>query len=240
LPLHGTRALFFKQPIELPGKNKNNNHLGTIELIARALKIGTIGTQGFLRENLVHPKDKLPRLNTKGALYHIACDGKEDKPCPVTYIGETSCTMKTRFKEQNSATKMANSDLHASAIKQQAVETGHLFREQDITILDTDANWHARGIWPGANWHAREAAYIRGLTPQLNRDSGRHPLPHHFDAILKEQTKPPPQPDPIVASIATDPKTILATNCPDDSPTIPKTFSTVLRPQIKWPSEHWV
>jgi hypothetical protein len=117
---------------------------------------------------------------------------------------------------------MANSDLHASAIKQRAVETGHLFCEQDITILDTNANWHATRI--------REAAYIWGLSPQLNRDSGRHPLPHHFHAILKEQTKPPPQPDPIVASTATDPKGILATNYPDDSPTIPKTFSMVLCP----------
>jgi hypothetical protein len=173
----------------------------------------------------VHLKDKLPRLNTTGAIYHIACAGKEGEHCPVTYIGDTSRTMKTRFKEHNATTKMANSDLNACAMKKYAVKTGHLFREQNITILNTDANWHARGI--------REAAYIRGLSPRLNRDSRCHPLPHHFDAILKEQTKPPPQPDPIVASTAMDSKAVLATNCPDNSPTIPKTFSMVLRPQRK-------
>ena len=63
----------------------------------------------------------------------------------------------------------------------------HHFRPGDLSILSSgNSNWHDRGVL--------ESIYIRGLEPSLNRDQGRHQLPHHYDSLIKEAVDRPPPP----------------------------------------------
>ena len=68
-----------------------------------------------------------------------------------------------------------------------AREKRHHFRPADLAILSSgNSNWHERGV--------KEAIYIRGLQPSINRDQGRHQLPSHFDSLIKAAVKRPPPP----------------------------------------------
>ena len=68
-----------------------------------------------------------------------------------------------------------------------ACEKGHHFRPGDLSILSSgDSNWHERGV--------KEAIFIRGLKPSMNRDQGRHQLPSHFDSLIKDAVVKPPPP----------------------------------------------
>jgi len=53
----------------------------------------------------------------------------------------------------------------------------HKIDEQNIKLLDSEANWRKRGI--------KEAIHIRKNNPSLNRDKGRHNLSHAWDKILE-------------------------------------------------------
>ena len=78
---------------------------------------------------------------------------------------------------------------------QHAADTGHSFRESDLSILDKDQNWRSRGI--------RESIFIRALNPSLNRRSDRNDrcsLPTTYDSILTASIKKPPPPTPHSAS----------------------------------------
>ena len=70
---------------------------------------------------------------------------------------------------------------------QHAADAHHHFRKEDIKILSRENNWHDRGV--------RESIYIRGLSPSLNRNEGRHQLPHCYDSIIKGFTKKPDPPE---------------------------------------------
>ena len=59
---------------------------------------------------------------------------------------------------------------------------------EDGTILGWEQDWVKRGIF--------EALCIRILNPSINIDPGRHTVSSHFDQILKEIIKPPPDPAP--------------------------------------------
>ena len=169
---------------------------GTTEPLTRIMRrvglTAQVRARGTLRENLVKSKDKLKQLNKTGVVYYAPCAGKNDQPCETkaAYIGETSRQGRQRFKEHNSTAKMYNGD-YKSAIVQHAADTGHSFRENDLTILDNDGNWHSRGI--------RESIFIRALNPSLNRRSNRndrYSLPPTYDSILKGSIKSPPCPIP--------------------------------------------
>ena len=89
-----------------------------------------------------------------------------------------------------STAKLYNGD-YKSAIMQHAANTGHSFRESDLSILDKDDNWRSRGI--------RESIFIRALNPSLNRRSDRndrYTLPATYDSILTATIKQPPPPTP--------------------------------------------
>ena len=151
-----------------------------------------VRARGTLRENLVKSKDKIKQNNKTGVVYYAPCAGSNDQPCEskASYVGETSRQGSQRFKEHMSTAKMYNGD-YKSAIMQHAVDTGHSFRETDVEILDTDANWRSRGI--------RESAYIRALDPSLNRRSDRndrYTLPSTYDSILRSAVKNPSLPTP--------------------------------------------
>ena len=59
-------------------------------------------------------------------------------------------------------------------------------RKTDIKILSREPNWHQRGI--------RESIFIRGLSPSLNRNEGRHTLPHCYDSLIKTFVRKPDSP----------------------------------------------
>ena len=169
---------------------------GTTEPLSRVMRRAGISAQvrarGTLRENLVKSKDKIKQNNKTGVVYYAPCAGSNDQPCEskASYVGETSRQGSQRFKEHMSTAKMYNGD-YKSAIMQHAADTGHSFRETDVEILDTDANWRSRGI--------RESAYIRALDPSLNRRSDRndrYTLPSTYDSILKSAVKNPSLPTP--------------------------------------------
>ena len=111
-------------------------------------------------ESLVRIKDKLPKMKTSGVVYHVPCAGGQDQPCGENYIGETERPMEVRFREHHGNAKLPNGQVFASAIRQHAHETGHTFREEDVTFLDKG------GSKP--ELRVREACQIRTLEPSLN------------------------------------------------------------------------
>ena len=169
---------------------------GTTEPLTRIMRrvgiTAQVRARGTLLENLVKSKDKIKQVNKTGVVYFAPCAGKDNQPCETkaSYIGETSRQGRQRFKEHNSTAKQYTGD-YKSAIIQHAADTGHSFRETDLTILDSDSNWHSRGI--------RESIFIRALNPSLNRRSNRndrYSLPPTYDSILKSSIKAPPDPIP--------------------------------------------
>ena len=71
---------------------------------------------------------------------------------------------------------------------QHAADKNHHFRTTDIKILSKEEDYFKRGI--------RESVMIRALDPSLNRNEGRHELPHCYDSIIKKTIKRPAPPVP--------------------------------------------
>ena len=169
---------------------------GTTEPLTRIMRRAGISAQirnrGTLREQLVKAKDKLRNNDKTGVVYYAPCAGANNQPCDskASYIGETSRQGAQHFKEHMSTAKLYNGD-YKSAIMQHAANTGHSFRESDLSILDKDSNWRSRGI--------RESIFIRAINPLLNRRSDRndrYSLPSTYDSILTATIKKPPLPTP--------------------------------------------
>ena len=96
-------------------------------------------------------------------------------------------TAESRLKEHFSTAVQSGTSTLKSAVMAHAREKRHHFRHADLTILSSgNTNWHERGV--------KEAVYIRGLQPSINRDQGRHQLPSHFDSLIKEAVVKPPPP----------------------------------------------
>ncbi|KAI8486248.1 hypothetical protein Bbelb_359640 [Branchiostoma belcheri] len=136
-----------------------------------------------LRHILVAPNDKTPKEKKCGVIYHIPCQGKNNRgPCQETYIGETERSLKARFQEHtrpSSASSEVSQHIHIES-------PGHHVSLDTVRILDTEQDYFLRGV--------KEAIYIRAHHPTLNRDGGRHRLPDTFDPVLtshfKEATAP--------------------------------------------------
>ena len=54
--------------------------------------------------------------------------------------------------------------------------TGHSVDIKDVKILAKESKFHERGV--------KEAIFIRVNNPSLNKDQGRHFLPHLWDSLL--------------------------------------------------------
>ena len=165
-------------------------HAGITETLMRAMRqIGistSISSRGTLREHLVHPKDKIEKLDVNGVVYFHQCAGANNNPCDDTYVGESVRSATARNAEHMSTAQSAPG-VYKSAIMQHAADATHHFRTKDVKILSRESGWHERGI--------RESIFIRGLSPSLNRNDGRHILPHCYDTIINKFTKKPPPPE---------------------------------------------
>ena len=132
-------------------------------------------------------KDKIEKLNINGVIYYHGCAGKNGTPCQEDYVGESARSATTRNSEHFSTSQSAPG-VYKSAIMQHAADANHHFRSTDLQVLSRESGWHERGI--------RESMYIRALSPTLNRNEGRHNLPHCYDSLIKKVIKKPGPPDP--------------------------------------------
>ena len=105
-------------------------------------------------------------------LIHHACAGRDNCACTHDYVGESGRAASARNKEHFSTAQTAPGT-YKSAIMQHAADANHHFRSNDIKILARESDWHDRGT--------REGIYIRAIQPSLNRNEGRHELPHCYD-----------------------------------------------------------
>ena len=134
--------------------------------IARAIrKAGVIvhlKPHNTIRRHLVHPKDKIPKEDKAGVVYHIQCP-----QCESQYVGETERILRRRIKEHHRT---------SSPVGHHADEHHHPFSELDVSVLHQETDWFRRGV--------TEAIHITNIRPNLNRDRGRHNLPPIYREIL--------------------------------------------------------
>jgi hypothetical protein len=121
----------------------------------------SFATRGTLREQLVHLKDPLQRLQATGVVYHTACQGTPSAECTAAYVGETGRFTEDRMKDHKANTKHPNG-LYTSKVKEHMHSHDHYYTSGNITILDKDTNWLPMGI--------RESLQIRALNPSINAD----------------------------------------------------------------------
>ena len=123
-----------------------------------------------LRQLLCSPKDKTKKELVTGPIYHIKCEGPN---CQAVYIGESERTLKTRFQEHkrpSNTTSEVYRHIHKDC-------PSHTVSLDSTKLLDKEPKWFERGV--------KEAVYIRAHSPSLNRDGGRHQLPHIWDRVIK-------------------------------------------------------
>ena len=145
----------------------------------------SIRSRRTLCEHLVHPKDKLEKLDINGVIYYHACASINNSACEADYVGESSRAASTRNAEHFSTSQSAPG-IYKLAIMQHAADAQHHFRSEDVKILSRESGWHERGI--------RESIFIRALSPSLNRNEGRHILPHCYDPLIRKAIKRPERP----------------------------------------------
>ncbi len=121
-----------------------------------------------IRQQLVRPKDPLPKERICGPVYHIPCTG-----CDAAYIGETERSLKARYLEHrrpSSVTSEVSKHIHGDA-------PDHHVDLETVNILTTDPGWFPHGV--------KEAIHIRVNQPSLNKDGGRYNLPAVWTNLLK-------------------------------------------------------
>ncbi|CAH1242829.1 HMCN1 [Branchiostoma lanceolatum] len=94
-----------------------------------------------LRQLLVAPKDKTPREEKCGVVYHIPCQGTTRQgTCEEFYIGETERSLRTRFLEHKRPSS------HSSEVSQHIhIESpGHTVSLDKVRILDTEQDYFMR------------------------------------------------------------------------------------------------
>ena len=125
-----------------------------------------------LRQLLCCPKDKTKKELISGPIYHISCEGSKASGCQASYIGETERTLKARFQEHcrpSSSTSEVCRHINRDY-------PGHAVSLSNTRILDREPRWFERGV--------KEAIHIRANKPSLNKDGGRHQLPHIWDRLI--------------------------------------------------------
>ena len=118
-----------------------------------------------LRTALGNPKDKDPKNNQTGIIYHYQCPHIN---CTSAYIGESSRSLGDRVKEHFKA---------PSPIHHHSVTTGHPMDPNQFNIVHKEVDCHSRTI--------KDAMFICVQDPTLNRNLGKYQLPHIWDHLLQ-------------------------------------------------------
>ena len=133
-----------------------------------------------LRTLLGNCKDKYPKNNQTGIIYHYKCPQIH---WPSSYIGESGRSLGERVKEHLKA---------PSPIHLHSTTTGHPMDPEQFSIVHKEVNNHSRTI--------KEAMFIQVQDPILNRNLGKYQLPHIWDHLLLAspalQCKPSSLPTP--------------------------------------------
>ena len=118
-----------------------------------------------IRSFLVHPKDKTPDHNKCGVIYKVQCPA-----CTDFYVGETSRTLGTRFKEHCNL-KTAT----LTAVAEHSKTHRHSINTDNVSVVAREDQFWKRKI--------RESIEIRTLKPTMNRDTG-YDLPAIYNDLL--------------------------------------------------------
>ena len=158
--------------------NQENNHInnitnrnitlvvlyikGTSEKFKRLCKSKGIqvhfkGTN-TLRTQLFNPKDKDPKTQKSGIIYHYKCPHIN---CPEAYIGESGRALGERVKEHLKA---------HSPMFHHSTSSGHPLDSENFKIKHKEVHSHSSNI--------KEAMFIHVNDPTLNRNLGKYQLPH--------------------------------------------------------------
>ena len=117
-----------------------------------------------LRQQLVNPKDRDPKLHRSSTIYHYKYP---HLTFPESYIGESGMALGDRDNEPLKA---------PSPIFTHSNSTGHSLDKDCFNIIHKEINSFSRII--------KEAMFIRVHDPMLNRNLGKYQLPHIWDNIL--------------------------------------------------------
>ena len=132
-----------------------------------------------LRTQLFNPKDKDPKLQESGIIYHYKCPHLN---CPEAYIGEIG-----RAQGIGSV-----NTLRPLPIYTHNNHTGHPLDPNCFNIIHKETLDFSRII--------KEAMFIRVNDPTLNKNLAKYQLPHVWDSIVQEtpmlQLKPSSLPLP--------------------------------------------
>jgi len=162
---------------------------GATEKVQRVMKQHNISTavkpHMTLRQQLVHPKDKIADTNKCNAIYEVPC-----KNCDKTYIGETGRQFGTRLDEHKKEViaqdkqsftraqrKASTTEWKKSAITEHVCRDNHVIDWGGAKVIDREEDRSRRWI--------RESIWIRrrkGNT--LNRDEGAYHLSHHWSSLV--------------------------------------------------------
>ena len=118
----------------------------------------------ILRTLLGNPKDKNPKNNQTGIIYHYQCPQIN---CPNAYIGESGRSLGERVKVHFKV---------PSPIHLHSTTTGHPMDPEQFNIVHKEVNNQSRTI--------KEAMFIHVQDPTLNRNLGKYQLPHIWDQLL--------------------------------------------------------
>ncbi len=106
-------------------------------------------------------------------VYGVRCG---DHGCTESYVGETKQSIKARMYQHR---RPSTGDQYDSAIYTHLDNSGHNFKDEDVTILDREDRWFERGV--------KESIWERIERPCLNRKGElRFKLSHALDRALRE------------------------------------------------------
>ena len=118
-----------------------------------------------LRTQLVNPKDKDPKTQKSGIIYHYKWPHIN---CPEASLGESGRALGERVKEHLKA---------PSPIFHHSSTTGHSLDPDNFSIIHKKVHSHSRTI--------KEVMFICVNDPTLNRNLGKYQLLHVWDSILQ-------------------------------------------------------
>ena len=124
-----------------------------------------------IRQKLVHPKDKLDKMEQAGVVYKIQCND-----CQASYVGETERRLRTRILEHRRTSSPVG---HHTDYNAHSVDTS------SVSILHHESDWFRRGV--------AEAIHVQAESPTLNRGRERHTLPPIYQTILSCDNASSPQ-----------------------------------------------
>ena len=104
-----------------------------------------------LCQQLVRPKDPVPKERVVGPIYHVSCED-----CGKDYIGETKRSFKARFDEHKRPSSI-NSEVSCHIHQE---NPGHSVSLTGSRILGVEQGWFQQGV--------KEAIFIHAMKPSLN------------------------------------------------------------------------